>query len=258
MKQDIKKIFKNYDNYEAFILNSKNKVKSKNRIVLESLRGTKIIARDNIFDIKIIKEQFVKRQYFPNDIFNLDYKPRTVLDIGGYIGDFTLYCSGELDSTVYCYEPTPQNFFILSENLKLNPKLDGKVTLVNKAVSNNSTEISLNIQDLDDEIHASSNKHFTNENVVNVPCVSLNSIIEEIQSNIDFLKVDCEGEEFNIFENIDFVDLSKKVNYIAFEHHTFVENYDERMKKLISDITRGFNLLKLTDRLCFCKSKTFE
>ena len=255
MKPDIKTIFKNYEDYENFILNSKDKVKSDQRIILETVNDTKIIARDNIFDIKIIKEQFVKRQYFPIDVFDLNYKPHTVLDVGGYIGDFALYCSGELNSIVYCYEPTPQNFSVLAENLKLNPKLDNKIKIFNKAVSNSESEILLNVHDSNNEIHASSNKHFIDENVIAVPCISLILAIDKIQNNIDFLKIDCEGEEFNIFKNINFIDLSKKVNYIVFEHHKFVENYDEKLKNLIDNITTGYNLLKLTDRLCFCKSK---
>src|SRR6056300_1098359 len=113
--------FKNQDKFDQLIQDYRNRNKTDGNSILETTNGVKIFVRHNVFDAKIVKEQFVDLQYF--QFFDNSFKPKTVLDIGGYIGDLSLYCASNFNSKVHCYEPTPQNFSILEKNMHLNPHL---------------------------------------------------------------------------------------------------------------------------------------
>lgn len=249
-------VFVNFNDYKNLLEQSNNRVREEKTTILETTNGTKIAARHNIYDVKIIKEQFIDLQYFP-DIIDIGFEPKVVLDIGGYIGDLSLYCASTFDSKVHCYEPTPQNYEMIKTNLKLNPHLETLITVHNKGISNSSEPIKLNVQDIIGEIHASSHKNYkTDQKTIEIPCVSLNDAINTInEPKIDLLKIDCEGQEFYILDNIDSLDLSQKVNYLIFEYHNFVEDYKNKLEKILKNLEKDFEILKKSKKLCFLKSK---
>jgi len=249
-------VFKNVEDYNNLLFQSKERIREDKITVLETVNGTKISARHNIYDIKIIKEQFIDLQYFP-DFFEENFKPKVVLDIGGYIGDLSFYCASSFGSKVHCYEPTPQNYEMIKRNLELNPKLQKNITVFNKGISSSKEPILLNVQDITGEIHASSHKKYKNNvSTIQIPCVSLEDAINEVnEEKIDLLKIDCEGQEFEILKNIDSKILSTQVEYIAFEYHNFVDDYQNKLEKILSNLELNFTILKKSKKLCFLKSK---
>ena len=249
-------IFVNNAVYESLLKESNNRIRQEKISVLETSNGIKINARHNIYDIKIIKEQFVDLQYFPN-IYEEKFSPKVVLDIGGYIGDLSLYCASEFNSKVHVYEPTPQNFDMIQKNLKLNPHLQENIKAFNKGVSGTTDTIKINVQDITGEIHASSHKKYkTQVETISIPCVSLEDAIYEMNEPlIDLLKIDCEGQEFEILGKTDLDKLSNKVKYLVFEHHKFVDDYKNRLDKLMTQLEKHFIVLKKSKKLCYLKSK---
>ena len=77
------------------------------------------------------------------------------MDVGGYIGDFALWCADELDARVVVYEPATENWEMPQANLALNPRLSDQITAVNKGVST-SKEVVSNVQVIGQEVHVSS------------------------------------------------------------------------------------------------------
>lgn len=250
-------IFVNNHDYEKLTDQSNNRIKENKITILETVNGAKIAARHNIYDIRIIKEQFIDLQYFPNNVYENNFKPRVVLDIGGYIGDLSLYCASTFNSKVHCYEPTPQNFNIIETNLELNPELKNNITIFNKGISGKTESIRLNVQDMTGEIHASSHKIFDrHNNEITIPCVSLFEAINTLNEPIiDLLKIDCEGQEFEILGDINLNELSKKIKYLVFEHHKFVNNYETRIKDLLEKLKVDFDIIHKRKNLYFLKSK---
>ena len=251
-------IFKNADDYFTLIDQSNNRLREDKQTILETISGTKILARHNIYDIKIIKEQFVDLQYFPSFIPD-NFEPEVVLDIGGYIGDLSLYCASNFNSKVHCYEPTPQNFKVIQKNLELNPSLQKLITVHNKGISDSRKPIKLNVQEIVGEIHASSHKKYKNNvKTIDVPCVSLQDAIQELnETKIDLLKIDCEGQEFEILKNIDSKALAERVVYLTFEYHNFVTDYKQKLDNILVNLQQNFDILKKSKKLCFLKSKSW-
>ena len=257
---EIKDIFKNVAEYKNLKFLSKKKIRESKQTILETVNGIKITARHNIFDVKIIEEQYVKKQYFPEAVYEKDFTPKFVLDIGGYIGDLSLYCVEHYNSIVHCYEPTPQNFKILEQNKKINPRFKDNLFIYNQGVSSDDGYFFMNVQDIMGEIHASSHKdydHMMKE--IKVESVSLSTAIKRFENNIiDIVKIDTEGQEFPILLNSDISALANQVKYIVFEHHSFVDDYKNKMLKLKNHLEQSFVKVHSTKHVDFYRSKKFK
>ena len=62
------------------------------------------------------------------------------------------------------------------------------------------------------------------ENIVVEP-ININELIESIGSNIDLLKIDCEGSELDIFESITTENLNKIRKMIIETHSDYIDTF---------------------------------
>lgn len=232
-----KDVFKTYDNFLQLESLTKQRIRTPKKIMLETANGCKILARQNIYDYNIIVEQFLQNQYFPQEVFR-DYAPKTIIDIGAYINDFGLYCASTFNSTVHAYEPVKQNFTIAIENQKIN---NYNITTFNEGVATTPT-LDINVKDVQGEIHASSHRTYKKGFATKeIKCVSLDTAIERLGKHIDVLKIDCEGQEADILNRNDFNQLSKNIDYIIFETHSFID--DDVMQDIYHKLQKGFELV---------------
>lgn len=167
----------------------------------------------------------------------MDFKNGDViLDIGANIGCVSIYLAKKYPFLkVLSFEAHPTNYNNFIKNIKLN-----NVTNIiphNLAVSStddNEVSITLNPGNT-----GSSSVFKISENDINtkkVKTISLDTIISNNNlDNIKFLKIDCEGSEFDILENSK---LSKTISIenISVEIHTFMENHNKNVDNLISII----------------------
>jgi hypothetical protein len=78
------------------------------------------------------------------------------------------------------------------------------------------------------------------KNYFELESISINKIIDTFNlTKIDYLKVDCEGSEFEIFESISEEYLRDNVKKIAIEFHDFLDS--DNVQRLINKIEKcGF------------------
>jgi|TARA_B110000093_G_scaffold182511_1_gene229332 FkbM family methyltransferase len=126
-----------------------------------------------------------------------------VVDIGASVGTFTYSILDKNPKHVFCLEPSKGVFPHLVKNTLGYP-----VTQINKAIAkgNGTTDALL------DPVYGNKNNYY--ETITFSTFINLFNI-----KNIDFLKLDCEGGEYDIFtdENIDF--LLNNVGCIVGEFH---------------------------------------
>lgn len=205
--------------------------KSHGTVELRARDGLTITIRRNLWDARIIKEIFFDKPYVRH--FELPENP-VVIDIGGYIGDFTLYAAKYLNARkVIVYEPTKENFELLSRNIG-NNSFNGEVIAVNKAVGIDSV-IRLNVEVCDnEEIHVSSYWYQNTEQRV-IPCVTLPELMEiHGLESVDLLKVDCEGGEYDIFPALSEATLGR-IRNIVFEYHQ-VEGFEKKLRRVLDHL----------------------
>ncbi|MCL4365176.1 MAG: FkbM family methyltransferase [Candidatus Marsarchaeota archaeon] len=150
-------------------------------------------------------------------IFNQPYywlysiaRPNTTLiDIGAFIGDTAAYFAMNPNiDRIIAYEPHPNTFKILSENIKAMPQqISSKITLKNVAITDEKGYVSNNMKEI-----TGTNK--TAKSKKGIRSTTLKDELEGI-SNIA-IKSDCEGGEYRIFRNTE--DLNN-VYAIQMEYH---------------------------------------
>jgi FkbM family methyltransferase len=225
--------------------------KGPGRAILEMKDGISLAIRQNIYDAKIIREIFVDMPYTRH--IQLGPKP-VVVDIGGYIGDFTIYAAKHLGAErVIVYEPTLENFTLLQENIQRNG-LQDKIVAVNKGVGS-SEELVLNVELKEsEEIHVSAYWYPEAEKRV-MPCVTLEQIFELHKLNsIDLLKVDCEGGEYDIFPTVP-TSLFNRIRNIAFEYHDIGDG-GLAFRRLLGQLeTAGYDVIVDKKRIVSARRK---
>ena len=220
--------------------------KGNGTVELRARGGLAITIRRNIWDARIIREIYFDKPYVR--YFKLPKNP-VVVDVGGYIGDFTLYAAKYLRARkVIVYEPTKENFELLSRNVG-NNSFEGDVVAVNKAVGVDP-EIRLNVEiSGNDEIHVSSYWYQKSEQRV-VPCVTLAELMETHGlDSVDLLKVDCEGGEYDIFPALEDATLGK-IRNIVFEYHQ-VDGFEERLRHVLDRLKSAGYALRIDGLIAY-------
>ena len=140
-----------------------------------------------------------------------------VLDIGANKGFFTLNALQKGASKVYSVEPVKQSFEQVKKLLRNFPNVEP----INKAIGETNGVINMFI-DSDDSATNCVTSHGDifgrNSNTVEVVSININTLIEQIDSKINFMKVDCEGSEFELLNTISEKNL-KNIDKLVIETH---------------------------------------
>jgi FkbM family methyltransferase len=144
-----------------------------------------------------------------NDAYSLGAVPRPVrfiVDIGGNVGLFCLAARRAFpDAQIHTYEPN----MALTEYLKTQAQTTD-ARYFPEAVGSRDGTVRLNAQDES----VTSTTSFSEEG--DTPCVSLRRCVERIGGQIDLLKLDCEGAEWEIFTD---PEPFKNIRSIVMEYH---------------------------------------
>jgi FkbM family methyltransferase len=175
---------------------------------------------------------YILNEIFYQKIYNNDFvcveQGDIVFDIGFNYGFFTLDALTYKPKKVIGFEPNPKLVKLFNqldiENVELH-----KAALSNR---NGNTIFYENDYSGKSSIHSDVNADtFTNSYEVNI--YSFNDMVEQYDV-IDYLKVDCEGAEYEIFESIPNEFLTNRIRKIALEFHHNIN--DIKVVKLIDKI----------------------
>jgi len=157
----------------------------------------------------------------------------TVLDLGANNGLFIEKILRNGAKKVYGFEPSPNALSNLIHRYGNNDK----VTIVNKAISNNAGKLTFHYHPENSTISAFDRSHITphlpeHEIIAcEVETIRLDEYCASQNINkIDLIKIDVEGAEYMILQSLN-KDFYSKVKNLLIEVH---ENADDRVKNLIS------------------------
>lgn len=192
----------------------------------------------NISDVSTSETMIhMREQVFDQDeygIRKMNFKDGdVVIDIGANVGCVSIWLAKKFPFLkIFSFEAHPVNFDNLIKNIKENNVTN--VTASNLAVysdDNRFVEITLNPR------NTGSSSIFKvdpfSKDTAKIKTISLDTIIKSNNiSNIKFLKLDCEGAEFDILQSSNLIN-SIPIENIAVEIHTFVSKFNKNPKDLI-------------------------
>ncbi len=188
---------------------------------LHTADGLTITIRKNYGDAMTVGEIFMDDCYVQG--LSLPKNP-IVVDVGGFIGDFSLYAVKRLNARrVIVCEPSPRNWALLLKNIANNGYED-RIEPVNKAVTDGSDAM-MNI-DAPDEYQCMVSAYYPSAQPLSaVPGISLGQLLQEhAVESVDLLKIDCEGGEYAILESTT-SDVLSRIRNIVFEYHGVSEGW---------------------------------
>ncbi len=218
------KILKNWYLYPLVYF----KLTKKNDVIFETRSGLKIKIRVNSTDLMALTHVWMIQEY-SDDNFSIN-NDDVIIDVGAHIGLFALFASQFCkNGKIFCYEPIKENYKILIENIEMNQIQN--IFPNNLAVTKETSRVKIFLND-DQSGHS---MFIQNKNFVEVDSKSLSDIfIDNGIKECDFLKLDCEGAEYEIVESLP-SDLFTKINKTAIEYHMF-DTKPELLEQLINKL----------------------
>jgi FkbM family methyltransferase len=194
-------------------------------IILETRKGIKIKLRVNSTDLMAFTHVWLLHEYsrLGFEIKNMDI----VIDVGAQIGLFALFSSQFCkNGKIYCFEPVKENFDLLESNLVLNNIKN--VVATNAAISTDSGIVTIYLNE-DESGHS---MYVTGSKQIQVKSLSLLDIFDSNKlEKCDFLKIDCEGEEYKIIDSLP-TPYFDKINKMCIEYH-FVDTKPHLLQNMI-------------------------
>lgn len=187
--------------------------------VVELHNGLRFLAR-TAMDVWIIKETCLDRDY---EAASAPLQAGwTVVDIGAALGDFTVHAARQCaPGAVYAYEPFPESFALLEKNVRLNGLTNAHLFPLAVGGAANGT---LLLRATGAAVQHSTTAASTAPTVT-VPSLSLNQMFAEHQwPHCDYLKIDCEGAEYEILFAAHAQTLAR-IRRLCLEYHEGVTPY---------------------------------
>jgi hypothetical protein len=200
---------------------------------------------NNAFDWGALKENFwnyesIKKEFDPENVnyekhFNVENND-IVVDIGASVGPFTNLILEKNPKKVICLEPHPELFKTLIKNTS-NYK---NVVCLNQGISpidGDTIFDGLYNDDLDFKYRGDS---LWKKTLSGTGITFKSLLLEQKIDKIDFLKTDCEGGEYDIFNDENLSWIKKNVKKIAGEWHLNTPDQKERFRHFRDTYLRDF------------------
>ena len=173
--------------------------------------------------LRVFKEFFMTDGYSIELLKSHLQKNAVVIDIGANIGMFPIrLLLDQPDIQFYSYEPFPNNFTILQQNVSSSPFTNKRICIFNSAVlgkKQDNLKIYFNKKQPYTDTSSVIPGFENNNDSVEIPCTTLKEIYAVHRLiQIDLLKLDCEGSEFSILYDSP-VELINAIPFIVVETH---------------------------------------
>jgi FkbM family methyltransferase len=187
-------------------------------------------------------------QYIKNHINS--FKP-IIFDVGANKGDYCELIQQYIKiNTIYAFEPHPQMFLKLKEKFNNNKK----IKLFELGFSNKNQTVPLHMAEGKSALSSLHNRNLKHFNIsmnkkININVKTIDSFCEENKiDNIDFLKIDIEGEELNAFMGGVKMINNNKIKYIQFEFGGANIDSKTYFRDFWYLLSPKYNLYKITEQ----------
>jgi FkbM family methyltransferase len=232
-KKTSNKIFIDHLAIFQFSINDAIELLQNNKFTVVSIStsGFQLSVNGLLFNVHSLSNMAVLYEVFIEQIYSVSLLPKdlVVMDIGMNVGVASQYFANMNQViAVYGYEPFLETYQEALENIKLNSVLAKKIICNNFGVSNISEQREISFFDsgllsASTIINSANNygKDATKNITVTLKSITevFDTVINDYPSNPILLKIDCEGEEYVIFEMLSKTSYLNKVSCALIEWH---------------------------------------
>ncbi len=156
-----------------------------------------------------------------------------VFDVGGYVGQWAEDIYNQYGSNIYIFEPI-QNFF-----KKIVNKFNGnqKIKIYNFGLSSQNKHVDIPISEDASSLYKKSN----NTEKIELRSIS-GFILENNIKEINLIKINIEGEEYNLLDDLISHNLISSIKNFQIQFHNFFPEAKERMKKIQNELRKTHHL----------------
>ena len=154
-----------------------------------------IYLRNKSYDTHIFNQIFIKEEL--GFVYKMPFTAKTILDAGANIGLSTIYLKNIFpEACIISIEPSTSNFSILEKNTSIY----GGICLIKGALMGTNQMVAIN-NPLEDY---ASYRVSPSNNLDTIQSYTISDILQLTESHtIDLIKMDIEGSEKDVFENLD-------------------------------------------------------
>jgi len=205
---------------------------AENKIVTQKIFGYKVSSYGYKNLQYLFKEIFLSGEYF----FSFPNNSPKILDCGSNIGMSILYFKKLYpDSTILAFEPNPNAFKLLKMNVEQNNL--SNVQLFNVGLSNEESELDFFMDSNKGTLVGSIHKTRGGDNKITVNCKKLSSYIGT--SHFDLLKMDIEGAEMGVLQDLITENKLKQSDRYIIEYHHKIHGARSEFSKFISPFEKN-------------------
>lgn len=183
--------------------------------------------------LHMVREIYIARHY----AFDAERDDPKVVDAGANIGLATLFIKQRYPGArIIAFEPEPLGFAVLERNIRANALKN--VTAVNKAIAGRGGSAAL-FGHPHSLVSSLKGGRGTSTRSRSVETVSLSSYIDE---EIDFLKLDVEGMEVEVIEDLALTGKLRLIRQFVCEYHHHLESDDDALSRFLGVLEKaGFS-----------------
>lgn len=201
---------------------------------------------DNCYLPEILKEMYRDRVYDP---YLKGKKDLVIADFGANIGMFSYYAH-DMAKVIYAVEPSKEHFEVLTKMIEFNGLK--RVKPIKKALSNKNGKTTF--------YHNNNTTMFSLKSKVNtrpseseeVETIDFEQFfIENDIKHLDFVKIDIEGSEAEVFASTGFDKVADKIDIIMGEFHTWSGVNPSQFANYLRDAGFNFKWANATEASLF-------
>ncbi len=253
--RDIKAIFRqhSFSKLKLFLIY--------NRLCIKNVLMTKIFRikthQEKVLGYKIEYDNFnsffaMFSEIFLHEIYAFDKKVKNpvIVDCGANIGLATIYFKYKFpDAKVLCFEPDKETFQLLKKNIEDNQLKD--IELHNVALSDKKEQLKFfSFNDFKGGPGNTIDPQFVNFNNVKEYIIPAEPLSSFKLDKIDILKIDVEGAERRIIQDLSKNNMLDKVDIIHLEYHYNFDTKENRLSEILAHLENSrFHFLINPDTL---------
>lgn len=178
------------------------------------------------YSVTYLNEEEIKilnKEIFQNEIYSIDILNDSpiIFDVGAHIGMATIYFKDRYPkSSVYSFEPNPNIFPVLEENVEMNGIKDVKLFNIALGLKEGIRDMYIDSSGLCAFSTSSFRKDAWNGKQKSLPIsVKIDILSKYINMDIDLMKIDVEGSELDIIMDLDNNNLFSNIKNMIIEYH---------------------------------------